>query len=171
MTNSIEQFIEEHIDLIDNNNFTELYTRCWNFDRGKLSEALYACGIDPLKYMTKIPNGFAAEADITNITIPDSVTSIGSATFSWCLRLTNVTIGNGVTSIGNSAFAGCSSLTSVTIGNGVESIGKRAFADCGTIQISYSGTKQQWNTLVTDKEIFGGTTYICNCSDGIVKKS
>lgn len=171
MTKSIEQFIENNIDLIDNNNYTELYIRCWDFDRGKLSEVLYACGIDPIKYMTKIPNGFAFEANITNITIPDSVTSIGSSTFGWCTSLTDVTIGNGVTCIGDSAFAGCSSLTNVTIGSGVESIGKEAFCECGNIQIAYSGTKEQWKRLVASNNIFGSTSYVCNCSDGVVRKS
>ena len=50
----------------------------------------------------------------TEYTIPNSVTSIGSAAFSGCDSLTSVTIGNSVTSIGESAFRGCSSLTSIT---------------------------------------------------------
>ena len=67
---------------------------------------------------------------LTNITIPDSVTSISNETFRDCSGLTSVTIGNGVTSIGERAFYGCSGLTSVTIGNGVTSIGNLAFRDC-----------------------------------------
>ena len=51
--------------------------------------------------------------EITNLTIPDSVTSIGVSAFSLCTSLTSVTIGNSVTSIGGEAFYYCSSLTSV----------------------------------------------------------
>ena len=61
-------------------------------------------------------------ADLTLISIPDSVASIGNQAFCRCSGLTSVTIPDSVTSIGNSAFFGCSGLTSVTIGNGVTSL-------------------------------------------------
>ena len=66
----------------------------------------------------------------TSVTIPNSVTSIGSSAFYNCSGLTSVTIPNSVTSIGNSAFAYCSGLTSVTIPNSVTTIGNNAFAYC-----------------------------------------
>ena len=62
------------------------------------------------------------------VTIPDSVTSIGSAAFASCKSLTSVTIPDGVTSIGSDAFSSCESLTSVTIGTAVAFIGKYTFA-------------------------------------------
>ena len=82
-----------------------------------------------------IPNSVTSIGDyafygcsgLTSITIPNSVTSIGSVTFAGCFSLTSVTIPNSVTSIGNNAFWHCSGLTSVTIGSGVTSIGYAAF--------------------------------------------
>ena len=50
---------------------------------------------------------------LTSITIPNSVTSIGSHAFEYCSSLTSATIGNSVTSIGSYAFNGCSSLVEV----------------------------------------------------------
>ena len=47
---------------------------------------------------------------LTTITIPDSVTTIGSYAFYYCSSLTSVTIPNSVTSIGDFAFACCRSL-------------------------------------------------------------
>ena len=63
---------------------------------------------------------------LTSITIPNNVTSIGSA-FSYCRNLKSVTIPNSVTSIENYAFRGCTNLSSITIPNSVTSIGEYAF--------------------------------------------
>ena len=67
---------------------------------------------------------------LTNITIPNSVTSIGNHAFEWCSGLTNVTIGNSVTSIGNFAFNRCGRITNIIIPDRVTSIGDRAFNGC-----------------------------------------
>ena len=48
---------------------------------------------------------------LTSITIPDSVTSIGSRAFSGCTGLTSITIPDNVTTIGYEAFSGCTNLT------------------------------------------------------------
>ena len=50
--------------------------------------------------------------EITNLVIPNSVTSIGSYAFDGCTGLTSVTIPNSVTSIGKSAFY-CENLATV----------------------------------------------------------
>ena len=51
---------------------------------------------------------------MTSVTIPDSVTSIGSHAFDSCTDLASVVIGDGVTSIGSHAFDCCFNLTSVS---------------------------------------------------------
>ena len=68
--------------------------------------------------------------DITSITIPNSVTTIGNSAFSGCTSLTSITIPYSVTSIGDDAFEGCTGLTSINIPNSVTSIGKNAFDYC-----------------------------------------
>jgi hypothetical protein len=73
---------------------------------------------------------FYSCANLTSITIPNSVTSIGDSAFSSCTSLTSVTIGSSVTNIGGGAFSGCTSLTSVTVGNSVTNIGECAFSGC-----------------------------------------
>ena len=89
----------------------------------------------------KIPEGVTSIGDftftncskLTSITIPDSVTSIGDSAFFGCSGLTSITIPDGVTSIGESAFYDCSNLTSVTIPAGVTNIGEWAFTNCSKL--------------------------------------
>ena len=70
---------------------------------------------------------------MTSITIPNSVTSIGYYAFSGCSSLTSITIPDSVTSIGDSTFYGCRSLTNITIPDSVKSIGQEAFSGCSSL--------------------------------------
>ena len=73
------------------------------------------------------------EQEITNLTIPNSVTSIGDYAFNNCSGLTSITIPNSVTSIGEYAFSNCSCLKSLTIPANVTSFGFKAFDGCSGI--------------------------------------
>ena len=78
-------------------------------------------------------NAFSGCTGLTGVTIPSSVTAIGDNAFSACTRLTDVTIPSSVTAIGNSAFGRCVGLAHVTIGSGVTSIGNSAFIGCSSL--------------------------------------
>ncbi len=77
--------------------------------------------------------GFSGCSNLTNITIPNSVTYIGGNSFSNCSSLTNIIIPNSITSITGSAFSGCSSLTDITIPDSITSIGFNTFSDCSSL--------------------------------------
>ena len=70
---------------------------------------------------------------VTNLVIPNSVTSIGDAAFANCINLKSITIHDGVKTIGESAFSGCSKVETIYIGNSIESIKNYAFANCNNI--------------------------------------
>ncbi|MBO5737508.1 MAG: leucine-rich repeat domain-containing protein, partial [Clostridia bacterium] len=75
-------------------------------------------------------NVFYNKDNITEVIIPDSVTTIGDKAFYDCDRLTSVVIPDSVTTIGGSAFYSCYNLTSVVIPDSVTTIGSSAFSDC-----------------------------------------
>ena len=85
------------------------------------------------KPVTRIADYGFMYADITSITIPDSVTDIGIQTFYYCENLASIEIPDSVTKIDVDAFSGCSKLASVKIGNSVAYIGSSAFWECTSL--------------------------------------
>jgi hypothetical protein len=71
--------------------------------------------------------------EVTDLVIPNSVTSIGQYAFEGCSGLKSVTISESVTSIGNYAFEGCSGLTSVIIPHSVNTMGTGTFQRCTSL--------------------------------------
>jgi hypothetical protein len=87
-----------------------------------------------------IPNGtidigraFSGCTSLTDLTIPDSLTTIGDYAFLGCTGLNNITFGNGLAHIGNSAFSQCSGLTSVILPHSLTDIGNSAFSSCAKL--------------------------------------
>ncbi len=65
-----------------------------------------------------------------NVTIPDTVTTIGTDAFQYNTTIKTVDIPDSVTSIEPYAFWGCSSLQSISFGKGLKGIDDYAFANC-----------------------------------------
>ncbi|MDO4749182.1 MAG: leucine-rich repeat protein, partial [Eubacteriales bacterium] len=78
---------------------------------------------------------------LKNVTIPDTVKNIGSYAFEYCSGLESVTIENGVESIGTYAFYGCTALSSVTMPVSIANISKYAFGYCEYLKdVYYDGS-------------------------------
>ena len=65
---------------------------------------------------------------LTDLTVPDSITSINNYTFSGCTSITSVTLPNCITKICDDAFSFCDNLEKVDFGHELKSIGNYAFA-------------------------------------------
>ena len=191
MNTNIKTFIEENIELINSNQFEELYKKISSNYISELSDIFIKSGIDFLSFMKKIPENCFRNLNITNIIIPDSVTSIGDNafsdctslksitlpdsltsisnwTFSDCTSLKSITIPEGVTSIGGGAFYGCSNLTSIRIPNSLKTIEICAFIHCTSLtKIIFNGTKNRWNSI-EKKDSWDKHTgdYKIQCIDG-----
>jgi len=84
--------------------------------------------------VTNIGTSVFMQTGLTSIPeFPSTITSIPASTFMSCASLTEVEISDQFTSIGSSAFSGCSNLASVTISNSVTSIGGSAFSSCSKL--------------------------------------
>ena len=59
---------------------------------------------------------FAHNDRLKEITLPQSLTSIGKAVFFWCAALGKIAIPDGVTSVGDNAFSTCVSLKELALG-------------------------------------------------------
>ena len=75
-------------------------------------------------------NAFEYCINLSSVSLPNSLTSIGDYAFA-ATGLTGVTVPGSVSSIGLGAFSGCSLLTELTLLNGVKTIGEGSFYGTG----------------------------------------
>ena len=65
---------------------------------------------------------FSGCSSITDVTIPQGITSIGIAAFVFCNGLESVSIPDSVTNIGSSAFFNCTALTGIVLPDGIQAV-------------------------------------------------
>lgn len=83
---------------------------------------------------TLAANAFIDCVYLTDITLSETLVSIGKNAFSGCIALPTITLPDTVKTIGASAFQKCTLLTSIALGDAVETIEKEAFKECTALK-------------------------------------
>ena len=103
--------------------------------------------------ITSLSSAFCYCYSLSSITIPNSVTSIGTSTFSNCFSLSSVTIPSDVTTIDSNAFFYCYSLSSIAIPSGVTTIDSVSFQNCQSLS----------SITISNSVITIGSSAFCYC--------
>ena len=103
---------------------------------------------------------------LSNVVIPNNITTIGAMAFCDCTSLTEFTIPDSVTDVGGGVFYGCSALETVTIGKGVKALETVDTTECS--QEFYWGFFEECQKLSTvsipeNVEAIGAEAF-CNCT-------
>ena len=86
--------------------------------------------------VVRATNGAFQNTDITGITLPNSITSLGNSCFKLCNKLTSVKLPDNITSLGDETFMTCSKLSSINIPNTLTSLGEFCLAFCNVTKLT-----------------------------------
>ena len=108
---------------------------------------------------------FSSCKNITEITMPDSVTEIGNSAFSGCTSLAEIVIPDSVTEIGEFAFSGCTALLKVVLSKNMTAIEAQTFSGCSSLEsiiipegVTKIGTRSKSEDFMCDGAAFYGCT-------------
>lgn len=173
---TLQKFIEDNIELIDNNKFDELYNihiADWSdIPVHEVTDLLHEAGIDPLQYLTTIPARYQDSSchSHRNITIPSNVKVIGGGAFRY-LDVQSVTIEEGCSQIYRSAFADNPFLTVIRLPHSLTKIHTRVFQRSPVEKLYYNGTLEELRNVskgsyfwfdFDDPDACARCTLICN---------
>lgn len=100
------------------------------YPRGRSGEYEIPEGTVILSDSDRRAGAFLECANLTAVSIPDTVEVIGISTFRGCSGLTEIRLPDSVARIEEFAFGGCTGLTEFVISDSIVSIGKFAFNGC-----------------------------------------
>ena len=80
--------------------------------------------------VVRATNGAFQNSDITSITLPNSITSLGNNCFSLCNNLISVKLPDNITSLGDYTFQSCNKLSSIKLPSTLTSLGEYCFSHC-----------------------------------------
>ncbi|MBR3417071.1 MAG: leucine-rich repeat protein [Oscillospiraceae bacterium] len=107
----------------------------------------------PDSVTTLSKSAFCGCDELTEITLPDSISEISDYAFEDCKILNKVTIKEGTAAIGDYAFCNCEKLTEISLPDSLQSIGDNAFSGCKSLSeinipknVQHIGSSAFYNT-------------------------
>lgn len=156
ISENIFKFASKYKELIESENFAELYKQAEKeIPVAELTELLLSANINPLKYLSYIPEDFlfyeyseaANVANITNVTLNKNICEyVDEHAFTGSNIVELDFSGLGLISIESQAFYN-SKLIKITLPDTLERIEHSAFAYCDLTDIWYEGTADEWNDI------------------------
>lgn len=113
---SAKHYILNNSDLIDDNNFNQLYDNIKDAQvtvTTLITEIFYMADIDPLKYMNTIPDHFLAGSNVESFKIPDNISRIEEGAFDECTELKALYLPKSLQYIGEFVVDNCINLTDI----------------------------------------------------------
>ena len=166
MRPELKDFIERHIQLIEDKNFEDLYIEAYMeymndsdlvpSDVNSLTDVLTEVfGEEPIlsNQLEYVPNYYRVTNDkIIDVVIPEGITSIGYSAYRNCKNIETLKLPKTLQEISESAFKGCDKLGSIT----------------------YAGTKVEWDNIILGIQAFASSGWfhedkIVYCKDGVIK--
>lgn len=169
-------------ELVDNNEFSALYTRCLVVPLEILTSVFIASDIEFLSYLKIIPIRSFLGLPLKSIKIPNNIKTIEEKSFLGC-SFEEIVIPEGVEAILTEAFSFERSLQKATLPQSLKLLGMRIFYQCENLKvITYNGTLRDLKDLMdlssttsspTIREVenfFGASSLIrVECSDAIIE--
>lgn len=182
MSKGLKDFLNSHLELIDNYNFDALYTEAledYRYNRNlytlddyplHLNKVLELIGVDPTPYFINIPHTYKSQYLEEDFTI--TLSSKTQQVLSFAFESSSITKFDAskapLTYIGDYAFDNAIILTEVILPNTLLSLGNYVFDNCKQLQyINYLGTKEEWNKIKIDSyKNQSINSLIIKCLDG-----
>ncbi len=105
----------------------------WSYDTQTKTLSITGYGDMWDYWQDDIPWG-TVSTEITSISLPNGLTSIGAHAFDYCEKITEIQIPQSVTKMGQSVFSSCRALTSIDIPASVTTIPYGAFTNCWNLR-------------------------------------
>lgn len=134
-------------DMINNNNFTDVYSACLTHLLGYLTETLISAGIDPCLHFSDgatVPYMFFDCDDIKEYHVPDNISFIQKDTFSFS-----------------------NSLSKIILPTSIKKIDRYVFRASNISEIVYLGSKEDFKTIdVSEYAFYKSKIASIQCRDG-----